>query len=729
MAVNTHKLSLDTDKSCKIRTLQKVKIRQGDKAADIIEAAITSNLVPRDMAGLTARVMVELENGSLATATCSSVSGQTGVVRATLDASFSSCAGKAKSAYIEIKQGTTVVASTENFIFEVLPGADVSAEAAKPYVSLLDQVTKRAEELADELQSNIDDANISMDVERLDPGLDPTVTESGAGLQKTFTLGIPSATAGVSCEAGPADVVTVHGAAEDAPVVQATVYGETRQNLWVNPRGTNVGVTLSPNADGSITASGTATNVCTISADIYTLKAGGTYTLSIDNLLPGASTATTFRLRALGSDGVNTLVCELAAKPSVTFTAPSVDGRIVCEIRVANGATVSGTYRIMLNEGPEAAPWCPPGLASVENTKVESFGKNLIRGDSVWSLSDSVSYNEKTGVFTVTKGNSGDWSNCNPKLFLKKGTYKISGSIFGNGHIVQIGNRSGVIEFTQGDSGQISIPRIVEIQKDDVYIFKIYTYADTYPFYGTLQLEIGEETTDYELPFYSDCVIPLPAAHPYLAGLPDGTCDELDLFWDGTARLVARVGKETYDGSNDENWMFANSYEGYCYYYCANNNLKNCRFQGKGIGDAETLLCDRLNPVTVVWDSYTNPRTGCYAGVSSDSTVRVRLPLSLIQDLNSLKSWLAANPVSYVYPLRSDEVYYYDGSTWSTSRPAIGTMPELRSAGDQTHVWANTSPVQAEVSAHVLLEGGKALGMEHDFTRRVCTALATVASS
>lgn len=83
-----------------------------------------------------------------------------------------------------------------------------------------------------------------------------------------------------------------------------------------------------------------------------------------------------------------------------------------------------------------------------------------------------------------------------------------------------------------------------------------------------------------------------------------------------------------------------------------------------------------------------------------------------------------------MYDFKNTVTYYYDGSTWSTTRPARGSLPTLRSAGDPTHVWASTEPtsVPAEVSAHVLLEGGKALGAEHDYVRRAVDALAAAQS-
>lgn len=60
-----------------------------------------------------------------------------------------------------------------------------------------------------------------------------------------------------------------------------------------------------------------------------------------------------------------------------------------------------------------------------------------------------------------------------------------------------------------------------------------------------VQLEISDVATSYEPYDGSSLPITLPAEHPYLAALPDGTHDEIVIDKDGNASLVARVFRDT----------------------------------------------------------------------------------------------------------------------------------------------------------------------------------------
>lgn len=78
-----------------------------------------------------------------------------------------------------------------------------------------------------------------------------------------------------------------------------------------------------------------------------------------------------------------------------------------------------------------------------------------------------------------------------------------------------------------------------------------YRYPSTAFEMSNYQLEVGGYH-DYRP--YTSATIPitLPAEHPYLAALPDGTHDEIVIDKDGNASLVARTGKLVLD--NQEKW-------------------------------------------------------------------------------------------------------------------------------------------------------------------------------
>lgn len=175
-------------------------------------------------------------------------------------------------------------------------------------------------------------------------------------------------------EVGPDSVVTADDAFPCKPV-EMTVYGNTVQNLWVNPSGTNNGVTVTSNTDGSITVNGTATNDAIVRVISYALKPTGKYTLSIDKSVSSVSGCGVSVEWYKDDTPVSNIVIGNGSTLSRTFTIPSDTEYCKLKFRVPSSTTVSGTYRIMLNEGSEAEPWCPPGLNSVGQLREDE--KNL----------------------------------------------------------------------------------------------------------------------------------------------------------------------------------------------------------------------------------------------------------------------------------------------------------------------------------------------------------------
>lgn len=157
------------------------------------------------------------------------------------------------------------------------------------------------------------------------------------------------------------------------------VEGVTRQNLWMNPSGSGAGVTVTPNADGSFTLSGTSTKVgvsVAKSADAFTLKPSTTYTLSVSPT-PPCSFAVQFNSGTITGFSVS------PDSAKTTFTSPDTITSVWMLVYLSTfntevGQTFSGTYRVMLNEGSEPQPWCPPGLDSVDAVTVWQAGKNLM---------------------------------------------------------------------------------------------------------------------------------------------------------------------------------------------------------------------------------------------------------------------------------------------------------------------------------------------------------------
>lgn len=167
-------------------------------------------------------------------------------------------------------------------------------------------------------------------------------------------------------------VMTVDDAYPTKPI-GLKVYGNTRQNLWINKSGTSNGVTVTKNDDGSITLSGTNTaDTSYVTTRTYTLKPSTEYTISINEVISDSSTPKTSVYIQPMKDGIPVTgdISRYVGYGNITkssFVTPASFDFADLIIAVSDERTVSGTYRVMLNEGGTAEPWCPPGLNSVSD--------------------------------------------------------------------------------------------------------------------------------------------------------------------------------------------------------------------------------------------------------------------------------------------------------------------------------------------------------------------------
>ncbi len=76
---------------------------------------------------------------------------------------------------------------------------------------------------------------------------------------------------------------------------------------------------------------------------------------------------------------------------------------------------------------------------------------------------------------------------------------------------------------------------------DNAELMRIDMHADVYG-QGTASLELAPASGSYKPYTLQSQAFTLPAEHPYLAKLPDGTADEITVDRDGNVELVARVG-------------------------------------------------------------------------------------------------------------------------------------------------------------------------------------------
>ena len=405
-------------------------------------------------------------------------------------------------------------------------------------------------------------------------------------------------------EVGPDSVVTADDSFPCKPV-EMTVYGNTVQNLWVNPSGTSNGVTAKSNADGSIRVEGTTTGTLSLnSGKRYILKPSTSYTISVDKKLSDSLTNPSdgsFFIGQYSQDDSpipgGTIYVGYGNVLSVTFTTSGELSYIYMGVYAVSGKTLSGTYRVMLNEGSEAEPWCPPGLNSVDELSLVCAGKNLLArmGRSLPYTTAGITFSDNGDGGIRVSGTATEtayynfYRNSPAKAFrITPGEYTASLIGGGSGLNLSVGYYDGVIGGSFASWLSTNIPGVSNTGSIDrpVYLrpFLSVVKGKTVDTVVYPQLELGSTATAYEPPNIT--TTPIDLQGHTLNALPDGTRDELHI--DGGGNVVLE--KSTVVASAPTaagSWSYNGDVE------CASFTLPS---EGPTSQSDETswLLCDKL---------------------------------------------------------------------------------------------------------------------------------------
>lgn len=168
-------------------------LRRGERNNALLTVKICANGQPYDLAGKTASLVATTAAGKLV-GPCAMEVAEAGIARIMLPAALYSAVG-AFSGYVEIREGETLVDTTDSFGGKVIECADLDSEQAAEFTPLLGEVRDATVKA---LESRI----IHAEVETLDPGSDATaslVPEDGA---QCLRLGIPRGDTGAKGDKG-----------------------------------------------------------------------------------------------------------------------------------------------------------------------------------------------------------------------------------------------------------------------------------------------------------------------------------------------------------------------------------------------------------------------------------------------------------------------------------------------------------------------------------------------
>ena len=340
--MNTFDLTLDLSKQV---SMEPLRIRQGDKSGTTVRATVYDHgeLVS---GSYTARIAMR-HPGTGATYYRETGTFSNGVATFTIDEQYAATVTGRTTGYVQLLQGSTVIASTADFPVVILRDATEGAVPGEVYDSAiedalaeLDEATGRIsvmvqEQVAEELaahpewtttvqDNSVTDAKLVQTggilsrVDRLMYRLDNLLT-GDTGEQEVAVVADAAAT--------PVAGLSVYGRSvqdgtptPDAPLPIQSVEGNLYS--WAGaPNRTNNGITWTVNADGSFHASGTATDVSygivrdgtTLGSQNRPLLPAGTYTASSPD---GA----TFEVRAMPVGGGENAQIRAFSKEPAVFT-------------------------------------------------------------------------------------------------------------------------------------------------------------------------------------------------------------------------------------------------------------------------------------------------------------------------------------------------------------------------------------------------------------------------
>lgn len=494
------------------------------------------------------------------------------------------------------------------------------------------------------------------------------------------------------------------------------------------------GVTYTLNNDGSITVNGTANgdSECPVmpAYSEWVVLPDATYTLSG---CPSGGSESSYHIRVWSNNAATFVGRDSGSGFTFTFNTSSM-ANITAFITIMNGTTVENlTFYPQLELGSTATSYEPytGGKASPNPDYPQEI--RVARGRNLWNAAASVSgyIDETAGEFHSQTG------------YLNRSCLAYTPVQGGSSMTISL-----LDNLTTTDSGYTS--RIVSYDSSKTFIkeeFKITTASgNRTPWTHTFtlsanaafvrctfcegdtaryQLEKGSTPTPY-VPYghiglditangqTTTTPIPLPAKG-FLGALPDGTKDTLTIDSAGGVVVRNATNEAVMDGTGD-NYSMRDSAPWGCYWVALRSSIRP--FDS---GSTSVILATHLQASTYNVALYGG--VDGFIGINSDGDLGFIVD-STITNTTALKSWLAANPITLLYPLATPTTESL-GYIQLPELPngATVSIPELETIGVEW--WVEGAEAMAEHGRDV----SKANKEQEDRIAELEAAVANLATS
>lgn len=568
-------------------------LRRGERNNALLTVKVCANGRPYDLSGKTASLVATTAAGKLV-GPYPMEAAEAGIARIVLPAALYSAVG-AFSGYIEIREGETLVDTTDSFVGNVLDCIDADGEQAEEYTPLLG-----------ELQDAIAAARAS-EVR----GATAVTLETGSPATAIFRdniieIGVPKGERGAKGDRGEkGDVGDTGPQGQQGPQGPQGIQGiQGPQGVKGDPFTYNdftesqIAKLQRPATEAATLAKQAIAEVKATEAKLYP---------AAENILVGSETGT------------------------VAHVDDAFAGAALRKITVEGACKQDGI----------PSPESPKPITVIEHPTVKVVGRNLANPSQAYYFAAD----GKPKAEQIADGFRFVVTNNSTRMLAVPCELKKGDTIVVNFDAKQLSGNTQRIQIyfpATNEYLQIGKPHVMVA---DAAFIGIYIEAGTVGEYDVTNFRVSRNVDDGYKPHTSQTLtFTLPAEHPYLAKLPDGTADEIVVDEEGNVELVARVAKETIVASKIvDAWG-----KGYAIYSWP----KDGRYSPHAASGGTAVICDKLKAETGA-----NIYRGLGIGISVGSTTAHNNRCTTVIAIGDGADLSSIDGASFYYPLMTPVRY------------------------------------------------------------------------
>ena len=533
-------------------------LRRGERNNALLTVKICANGQPYDLAGKTASLVATTAAGKLV-GPCPMEVAEAGIARIMLPAALYSAVG-AFSGYVEIREGETLVDTTDSFGGKVIECADLDSEQAAEFTPLLGELQNAVAEEAKRVEA--EKARVEAEAER------ETGFAEAKQAAQTATQAANDAATEAKKAAGSASAAAESASTAGIKATDAAAKAESDVRAFVNAASTAVGDAIA-GAKADVDAA---------------VKRSDAATAKAEAAVKTADAANTAATQAVSD--ARDAIAEVKATEAKLYPAAEniLVGSETGAVAHVDDAFAGASLRKITVEGAAKqdgipSPDAPKPITVIEHPTVKVVGRNL------WPFASS---------YTSIEGHQNEFVKDGTPFTILPGAYTFSAT-------GSLGNTDAPLFGYTPAGKRFQFFRILHNTQNPKYSFTVTEPITSVYFVsnaassntGTIsniQLERNSSATEYAPNTSQTLAFALPAEHPYLAKLPDGTADEIVVDEEGNVELVARVSKATIVASKIVNtWG-----KGYAIYAWP----KDGRYSPNAPSDGTAVICDKLKAET-----------------------------------------------------------------------------------------------------------------------------------